>query len=509
MAMEAPSSEDPLIGVTVAGRYRVGSRIARGGMGYIYDAVQIGLGRDVALKVMHSESDKDAAEDFAKRMLNEAAAAAKLSHPNTIVIHDYGHLDDGRCFIAMERLRGRTLGELIAAEGPLDAQAAVHIALQITGSLAEAHAAGMIHRDLKPGNIMLTLRGADEHFVKVLDFGLVKKDPKDTQVDESGALVGTPRYMAPEQVVTEPVSEATDVYSLGATLYHVLSGRPPFDSDSRFALMAAHVTTQPRSMAEVSEEVDLDVPPTLEAVVMRCLQKDPADRFRSMTELAEALLDAIGEDATATMRASLPPSHSTLRRIRAAGGSTETDMMALPVPTEEPKSRTGMFVIGVLTVAAIVTGLLFVSLEGTPTPEPTPEPTPVAAEEPVEEPEPPEVVATEPTVATEPPVAPAETHEVTVTATPATATLHRGEDDLGDSPLTVEVPDGERWTLEVRAAGYRTRTITLSGAQREVHVRLLRRPRSSAGSRESSTEESTGRPHRSDNRNPWADDRPD
>ncbi len=504
--MEAKGGADPLIGTTVAERYRVEQRIARGGMGFIYHAVQIGLGRDVALKVMHSESDRDAAADFAQRMLNEAAAAAKLSHPNTIVIHDYGHLDDGRCFIAMERIRGKTLGQLLAAEGPLGADEAVHIALQITGSLAEAHAAGMIHRDLKPGNIMLTQRGADEHFVKVLDFGLVKKDPKDAAVDESGALVGTPRYMAPEQVVTEPVSEATDVYSLGATLYHVLSGRPPFESDSRFALMAAHVTTQPRPMAEVSEAADLEVPEELEAVVMRCLQKDPADRYQSMTDLADALLDSIGEGATATMRASLPLSDTTLKRARVSAGSTETDGLA---PIESPRSGARAWIVGsgALVAAAALGALVFWSgvFESAPDRAPSvaapSEPPTAAAAAPAEpaeltDPEPPPEVSAPP-----PPVA----HEVTVSVSPESATLHRGDDDLGDSPLTLEVPAGERWTIEVREPGYRSRSITLTGAQREVHVRLVRRPRSS-GARGSATRESTGSPHRSDNRNPWADE---
>ncbi|MCA9607211.1 MAG: serine/threonine protein kinase, partial [Myxococcales bacterium] len=214
MTGPAAKADDPLLGTTVAGRFEVRERLARGGMGWIYHAVQVGLGRDVALKVMHAGEDEEAAAEFAKRMLNEAAAAAKLGHPNTIVIHDYGHCDDGRCFIAMELLDGGTLHDLIAEEGPLPAKDVVHIALQVAGSLAEAHEAGMIHRDLKPGNVMLTKKGADRRFVKVVDFGLVKNDPKDSAVDESGALVGTPRYMAPEQVVNERVSPATDVYGL-------------------------------------------------------------------------------------------------------------------------------------------------------------------------------------------------------------------------------------------------------------------------------------------------------
>ena len=434
-------------------------------------------------------------------MLNEAAAAARLSHPNTVVIHDYGHLDDGRCFIAMELLDGVTLQDRIAREGPLDPEDAVHVALQVTGSLFEAHEAGMIHRDLKPGNVMLTRKGKDDLFVKVVDFGLVKNDPKDAAVDESGALVGTPRYMAPEQVVSERVSPATDVYGLGATLYHALTGRPPFESDSRFVLMAAHVTTAPKAMSEVLAEVDSEVPPALEAVVMRCLQKEPGDRYHSMSELADALAESLGDSVPSTLRASLPSGPVHVDRVMLTA-SAEADALAETLDAPARRSRPMLW--GALAVLALGAAIGAVALASGAFDRPAPAvaaPTPLAPE-PAPEPE----LEPEPVVeATSPPDPGATTlaiREVTITVEPEHATVLRGDDDLGNAPLTLAIPEGERWTLEVQAPGYASREITLTGAQRELRVRLQRQRRTPPSRRGS-----TSTRRRSDNRDPWAEDR--
>jgi len=248
--------EDPFLGLLVAGRYRVVAPLARGGMGRLYRAVQENLGREIALKILDIQELRDstggdaAGKGFADRFFLEAASVAKLSHPNTVTVHDYGTMDDGACFIAMELLHGRTLSELINADAPLAPRRAVRIALQVCASLAEAHAHGLVHRDLKPGNIMLIEHGADREFVKVLDFGLVKRENEESDLTASGALVGTPKYMAPEQVTGDNVGQWSDVYALGAVLYHMLTGHPPFVGDSKFALLAAHMNVKPTPMAE-------------------------------------------------------------------------------------------------------------------------------------------------------------------------------------------------------------------------------------------------------------------
>lgn len=512
MATEATQArvddvDDPLVGAIAGGRFRIAGRIAGGGMGNIYHAEQVGLGREVALKVMHLVRHPDGSEDtagseeFGRRMLNEAAAAAALRHPNTIVIHDYGHLDDGRCFIAMELLEGRTLQEAIAEKGRLEPERVIHVGLQIAGSLAEAHEAGMIHRDLKPGNVMLTPRGQDGDFAKVLDFGLVKKDPKDEETEASGALVGTPRYMAPEQVIADQVSEATDVYGLGATLYHALTGRPPFESDSRFVLMAAHVTAQPKAISEVLEGTGVEVPAALEAVVMRCLQKEPAARYQHMHELAEALM-AASSAPPSTLRASLPSSPRGKGRERVFAGISELDSLAVTID-EPPRSSPRLWVaLGALAVlvaaAAVMVAAHKASVDSSP--ELVPEPRVVAR---AEVPEVPEIspAAVIPEPAGLPPEA--ELRTLVVSTSPAHASLRRGDADLGNGPLTLEVPEGEEWTLEISAPGYVSRTITVNGQEREVNVRLTpRRSRTPA----IETEESTSTSPRSDNRDPWAEE---
>ncbi|MEM7609063.1 MAG: serine/threonine-protein kinase [Myxococcota bacterium] len=198
----AKKRRDPFAGLTLAGKYEVLEPLARGGMGRVYRALQKPLGRAVALKILDTDQleGQAAIEDFQKRFFLEAAAVAKLQHPNTVVVYDYGKTDDDDLFIAMELLEGENLHDTLKREKTLSARRAAHIALQVCGSIGGAHDQGMVHRDLKPSNIMLTPRGNDPDFVKVLDFGLVKQE--DNGLTQSGALLGTPRYMAPEQITT-------------------------------------------------------------------------------------------------------------------------------------------------------------------------------------------------------------------------------------------------------------------------------------------------------------------
>ncbi|MFT5358421.1 MAG: serine/threonine protein kinase, partial [Polyangiales bacterium] len=271
-------------------------------MGRVYRAIQKPLGREVALKVLDLDQleGQAAIEDFQQRFFLEAAACAQLQHPNTVVVYDYGKTDEDDVFIAMELLHGETLQDLIVRDGTIAPPRAIHIALQICGSIGGAHDHGMVHRDLKPSNVMLTARGNDPDFVKVLDFGLVKQE--DNGLTQSGALLGTPRYMAPEQISNTKVGPGADIYALGAMLYHMITGRPPFDSDSKFVLLASHINEP----APPIREVDPDSPASreLEQVVMRCLRKNPEERYESMEALARAL--AFCPEDTDTANSSLP-----------------------------------------------------------------------------------------------------------------------------------------------------------------------------------------------------------
>lgn len=293
---------DPLVGLTLANKYRVVAPIARGGMGRVYRAIQQPLGREVALKVLDTDQIEDDEEmkDFERRFFLEAAACAKLQHPNTVVVYDYGRTEANDLFMVMELLNGRTLRREVKAHGALEPERAIHVALQVCGSIADAHAQGMVHRDLKPSNIMLSPRGSDDDFVKVLDFGLVKQD--DAGLTNSGAMLGTPRYMSPEQIGNTNVGPHSDIYSLGAILHFMLTGKPPFDTESKFALLASHLHEPVPLISEAYPAVEISK--DLELVVARCLEKKIEQRFASMGDLARAL--SFCPEHTGTASAHLP-----------------------------------------------------------------------------------------------------------------------------------------------------------------------------------------------------------
>jgi tRNA A-37 threonylcarbamoyl transferase component Bud32 len=259
-------------------------------MGKVYYGEQTGLNRPCAIKVLDPRLVAgDNAAEFIARFLLEASVAAKLTHPNVVTIFDYGETPDGSCFIAMEYLEGRSLSDELKRVGRLSCDRTIHIAQQICRALREAHELGAIHRDMKPGNVFLIKQDDDEDFVKVLDFGLVKETNPAGGVDptQSAQVMGSPRYMAPEQVQGKAVDARTDVYALGAMMYAMLTGHPPFERSSELATMMAQVADAPVPLAIAAP--DLVLPPGLEAVVMKCLCKDPDHRYPSMEELVAAL----------------------------------------------------------------------------------------------------------------------------------------------------------------------------------------------------------------------------
>jgi serine/threonine protein kinase len=279
-----------MIGKVLLDRVKIVRAIARGGMGKVYYAEQIGMGRPCAVKVLDPRMAGASREEFTRRFLLEASVAAKLTHPNVVTIYDYGETDDGACFIAMEYLEGETLSETLKREKRLSPERAVGVARQVCRALREAHAIGVVHRDMKPGNIFLVRHDDEGDFAKVLDFGLVKEtapggeDDAHTQV---GQIMGSPRYMAPEQIEGKPVDARTDIYALGTVMYAMLTGHPPFERPNEMATMMAHVSEPVVPLSQAMPDVVL--PPGLEAVVLRCLEKDPDRRFRSMEEMLSAL----------------------------------------------------------------------------------------------------------------------------------------------------------------------------------------------------------------------------
>jgi serine/threonine-protein kinase len=284
--MTAPPSPPPrpvaagglLPGDVLANRYRVQRLLGKGGMGAVYLAHDEVLGDVVALKVISSAFATDEAA-MVERFKREAAAARKVSSPNVIRIHDLGEARPGLLYLSMEYVQGRTLAEVIASRGLVPITDSVDILAQIATGLAAAHAAGVVHRDLKPGNVLVGERNA----VKIIDFGLAKATAADGMT-ATGMLLGTPYYMSPEQVRGRRVDAASDIYSLGALAFHLVTGRPPFGGDNAIAVGFAHLSEpvpSPRALRA-------DVPAELDAAIVRALAKEPRDRpagadaFRAM-----------------------------------------------------------------------------------------------------------------------------------------------------------------------------------------------------------------------------------
>jgi eukaryotic-like serine/threonine-protein kinase len=267
------------------GRYRLKRRIATGGMGDVWVAYHPGLKRDVAVKVLRPEQRERSASALA-RFEREAHATAELAHPNTVRVFDYGTTEDGLWYYVMELLQGETLAEHVMRLGPLTPARAVHIVGQAARALGEAHERGIVHRDVKPENLFLTSLGGEHDFVKVLDFGIAKVASAETTMTDTGCVLGTPAYISPEVGVGHEADARSDVYGLGAVLYFLLCGRPPFEADTAGALIFAHVHER---VASPSRMLGRELPTDVEQVVMRALQKEPSARFATAAELALAL----------------------------------------------------------------------------------------------------------------------------------------------------------------------------------------------------------------------------
>jgi serine/threonine protein kinase len=269
----------------IAGRFRIECEIGTGGMGTVYRATHLGLERPVAVKIIKPEFASD--PDVTERFMREARTMAKLRHPHAAMIFDAGNLPDGRHFIVMEFVEGETLSDVLLKEGPFNAQRAIRIASDICDVLAEAHRLGIIHRDLKPSNIMLNERG-----VCVLDFGVAKvlatsADATSTHATTgSGIIIGTPRYMSPEQCLGQRVGARSDLYSLGVLVYEMLAGRPPFVDLLSSAVLIKQATAAPPPLPQMCEGVSR----SLAIAVHTLLAKRPEDRPRTAEE-ARSLLE--------------------------------------------------------------------------------------------------------------------------------------------------------------------------------------------------------------------------
>ncbi len=280
---------DPLVGQTIDGRYVVENVLGEGGMGTVYRAKHVALARALAMKVLKADLARE--EDLSARFLQEARATAAIKHPNVVSITDFGRLPDERPYFVMELLAGRTLAALLKAGGALPPPDAARIGIAIAEGLEAAHAAGVIHRDMKPDNVFLI--GAKE--IRIVDFGAAMMVGA-TRITKAGVVFGTPYYMSPEQAGGKTVDHRADIYALGVMLYEMITGRVPFEGDTYMGVLTQHMFVAPKPPSEILPELDGKLG-ALEGVVLRTLEKDPSMRYASMRELADAIslaLDARG-----------------------------------------------------------------------------------------------------------------------------------------------------------------------------------------------------------------------
>jgi serine/threonine-protein kinase len=275
------------------GQYRLITLLGRGGMGEVYLAEHRLLKRPCAIKLTRPERAGDA--QFLARFEREVRVTAQLSHWNTVAIYDYGRTADGTFYYVMEYLPGLSLDEILQTQGRQPTERVIHLLRQACQALREAHARGLIHRDIKPANLFVAERGGVHDVVKLLDFGLVKPvaEIPSARLTEEGALSGTPLFMSPEQASgSDAVDGRSDIYSLGAVAYTLLTGRPPFESRNPLEVLIAHA----RDAVTPPSEWCADVPADLEAIVLRCLAKKPEDRYQDMDELEQVLAQCAAAD---------------------------------------------------------------------------------------------------------------------------------------------------------------------------------------------------------------------
>lgn len=351
---ESNAAQDPWRGRMIAGRFRLLDKLGEGGMGEVYRAEQLPMGRHVALKVLRQALAEDHRQ--VERFKREAQAVSQLSHPNTIVVHDFGQDADGTLFLAMELLEGQPLAELVEGGQVLPPVRAASIMNQVCASLAEAHSGGMVHRDLKPENIFITRKGHTNDFVKVLDFGIAKvthgvKGDRLETLTHAGAIFGTPQYMAPEQIKGEEIDARADVYALGVMLYQLISGQLPFEAGTVVEMLTKHLSAQPAPIhRDAASLEDREAYARLEAIALRALSKDPSQRQPSAR--------AFGEDLMAAMpNAVMNPLTGILPTAQPVPPSNVSELASPDVLEESSGGRSNLWIVLAIALAVAIAGI--------------------------------------------------------------------------------------------------------------------------------------------------------
>jgi serine/threonine-protein kinase len=340
-AADRSPSDDALVGQTVANRFEILSVIGTGGWSSVYKAKDRALkGRVVALKLLHDYL----AEDVQKitRFQKEAIAAKELVHPNVGAILDHGLLQQGRPFIVMELIEGNSLEELLNYAGALEPKMFAELMVQVCDALEAAHSKGIVHRDIKPNNIMAFVNEDGRTDAKVVDFGVAKSLFDEAKMTKTGETVGTPAYMSPEQCIGQPISPRSDIYSLGCVMYEALSGVKAFDGETSFECTRKHFTEMPPRFSELDPPVK--VPEVLEAVVFKAITKDQVNRFQSMADMKKAIeLYLKGEFENSSI-------------IRKVTGYSHAGLPILFLPIRPTRKRLIMVIAGFVVLAVALIG---------------------------------------------------------------------------------------------------------------------------------------------------------
>jgi serine/threonine-protein kinase len=483
-----PGGPKSLVGTVIDGRYHVERLIGEGGMGFVYLARHRVIDKRVAIKVLRTEMARDT--EMTERFLQEARTASSIGNGHIVDVSDFGILPEGATYFVMEHLDGPSLTGQLTDLGPLSPSRVMHIAKQIAQGLGAAHAAGIVHRDLKPDNIMLIARGQDRDFVKILDFGIAKVATQNSKITRAGSIFGTPHYMAPEQASGGSVDARTDVYSLGVIMYEMISGRVPFDADAVMGVLSQHLYKPPVHV-HVAAARD-DVPASLEAIVMKCLAKDPDARYRSMDALADDI-DAVerGLEPLATLEGG-SPSSSMFEPPTATSGVALANPQAAPrrfSPRGATAATVGLVLVimgaGVFTLVSwrshSVAPIVPVAAAAQPLPDPAPALAP-------------------------PPAAAPQEKLLLLSTEPLDAKISRDGQDLGTPPVAIRLKEGERVSILVSRPGYLSRAemvdaALLDGPENKHIVRLL--PVPGARGAKSAAPKPSGRPTISEHDDPW------
>ncbi len=458
---EEQAAPDPYLGATIDGRYVVEAQLGEGGMGVVYRCTHKIIGKKVAMKVLRADMARD--HEITERFLNEARAASAIGNPHIIDISDFGQLPDGSTYFVMEFLDGIPLTKAVEGQHALPLARLLNISRQLADGLAAAHDAGIVHRDLKPDNIFLINRGAERDFVKILDFGIAKVSSTGDKLTRAGAVFGTPHYMSPEQAAGAPIDHRCDIYSFGVILYELSSGRLPFDADNFMGILTQHMYKAPVPIRALVPAPN-DVPPGLEAIVLKCLSKRPEQRYQTMRDLLADL---------ERLHGGLIPNAVHEMMERSSGFNVPADYFAsapasagvVPGLPRPGRSKVPLIAGGVGALVAV--GLVLAIFVKSGSSGAGQQPSAVASTPSAGTATPPPTTAGTPTTAQGP-----TTTSVALAIEPLDAHVFEGSRDLGASPVILEVPEGQTLSLEVRKDGYVSRTISVDGSKPRHTIKL-------------------------------------